>query len=146
MLVLEVVGGDGAQSAVFVNRRLAVASNAYGLLLKMPISWREKDDFTMNRSTASGGWSCGCTGSTLSWTRGPSPTSLERALLSALHKGCADKDVRVVVFAGSGRSFSDGWDLGETELTAPAHHPLSAWAGRHTWRRSCECCAGRTSS
>ena len=60
-------------------------------------------------------------------------TSLERALLSALQKACADEDVRVVVFAGSGRSFSGGWDLAETDLTDPQHHPLSARAGRHTW-------------
>lgn len=60
-------------------------------------------------------------------------TSLERALLSALQKACADEDVRVVVFAGRGRSFSGGWDLGETDLTDPEHHPLSARAGRHTW-------------
>ena len=46
-LGLEVIGGDGAQSAVFVNGRLAVASNPYGLLLKMPISWRDKVDFAM---------------------------------------------------------------------------------------------------
>jgi oxygen-dependent protoporphyrinogen oxidase len=46
-LGLEVVGGEGAQSAVFVNGRLTVASNSYGLLLKMPISWREKVDFAM---------------------------------------------------------------------------------------------------
>ena len=46
-LGLEVAGGEGAQSAVFVNGRLAVASNPYGLLLKMPISWREKVDFAM---------------------------------------------------------------------------------------------------
>src|SRR4030081_2370297 len=60
-------------------------------------------------------------------------TSLERELLSALQVACADEDVRVVVFAGSGRSFSGGWDLGETDLTDPEHHPLSARAGRHTW-------------
>jgi 2-(1,2-epoxy-1,2-dihydrophenyl)acetyl-CoA isomerase len=59
--------------------------------------------------------------------------SLERALLAALDKACADEDVRVVMFAGSGRSFSGGWDLGETDLTDPEHHPLSARAGRHTW-------------
>ena len=46
-LGLEVIGGDGAQSAVFVNGRLVVASNPYGLLLKMPISWRDKVDFAM---------------------------------------------------------------------------------------------------
>lgn len=46
-LGLEVIGGEGAESAVFVNGRLAVASNPYGLLLKMPISWREKVDFAM---------------------------------------------------------------------------------------------------
>ena len=60
-------------------------------------------------------------------------TSLERALLSALQKACGDEDVRVIVFAGAGRSFSGGWDLGETDLTDPEHHPLSARAGRHTW-------------
>src|SRR4029077_7659578 len=46
-LGLEVIGGDGAQSAVFVNGRLVVASNPHGLLLKMPISWRDKVDFAM---------------------------------------------------------------------------------------------------
>jgi oxygen-dependent protoporphyrinogen oxidase len=46
-LGLEVVGGEGAKSAAFVNGRLAVASNPYSLLLKMPISWREKIDFAM---------------------------------------------------------------------------------------------------
>lgn len=46
-LGLEVAGGEGALSAVFVNGRLAVASNPYSLLLKMPISLREKVDFAM---------------------------------------------------------------------------------------------------
>jgi monoamine oxidase len=46
-LGLEVIGGDGALSALFVNSRLVVASNPYRLLLKMPISWRDKVDFAM---------------------------------------------------------------------------------------------------
>ncbi|HET7465898.1 MAG TPA: enoyl-CoA hydratase/isomerase family protein [Candidatus Dormibacteraeota bacterium] len=58
---------------------------------------------------------------------------LERELLAALHRACADEDVRVVVFAGAGSSFSGGWDLGETDLTDAEHHPLSGRAGRHTW-------------
>jgi len=44
-LGLDVVGGEGAESAVFVNGRLAVAGDPYRLLMKMPISWRDKMDF-----------------------------------------------------------------------------------------------------
>lgn len=58
---------------------------------------------------------------------------LEHDLLSALQRACADEDVRVVVFAGAGRAFSGGWDLGETDLTDAEHHPISGRAGRHTW-------------
>ena len=39
------MGGGGAKSAVFVNGRLAVASDPYRLLLKMPVSWRDKVTF-----------------------------------------------------------------------------------------------------
>jgi protoporphyrinogen oxidase len=46
-LGLDVVGGDGAQSAVFVNGRLAVAGDPYRLLMKMAISWRDKANFAM---------------------------------------------------------------------------------------------------
>ena len=59
--------------------------------------------------------------------------ALEHELLAALQRACSDEDVRVVVFAGAGKSFSGGWDLGETDLTDPEHHALSARAGRHTW-------------
>ena len=59
--------------------------------------------------------------------------ALERDLLAALQRACADEAVRVVVFAGAGRAFSGGWDLGETDLTDAEHHPLSGRAGRHTW-------------
>ncbi len=41
-------------------------------------------------------------------------TTLERDLLTALQRACADEEVRVVVFAGSGRAFSGGWDLAES--------------------------------
>ena len=58
---------------------------------------------------------------------------LERDLLAGLRRACDDEEVRVVVFAGAGRAFSGGWDLGETDLTDPEHHPLSGRAGRHTW-------------
>ena len=44
-LGVEVVGGEGAKSAVFVNGRLAVAPDPYRLLLKMPVSWRDKVTF-----------------------------------------------------------------------------------------------------
>ena len=60
-------------------------------------------------------------------------TELESDLLEALQRACADQEVRVVVFAGAGRAFSGGWDLAESDLTDPQHHPLSARAGRHTW-------------
>lgn len=56
-LGLDVIAGDGAKSAVFVNGRLAVAPDPYRLLLKMPISWRDKLTFattiTRLRRTAS---------------------------------------------------------------------------------------------
>ncbi|TMC89732.1 MAG: enoyl-CoA hydratase/isomerase family protein, partial [Chloroflexi bacterium] len=58
---------------------------------------------------------------------------LERDLLSGIRRACDDEDVRVVIFAGAGRAFSGGWDLGETDLTDAEHHPLSGRAGRHTW-------------
>jgi len=58
---------------------------------------------------------------------------LERDLLSGIRRACDDEEVRVVIFAGAGRAFSGGWDLGETDLTDPEHHPLSGRAGRHTW-------------
>jgi enoyl-CoA hydratase/carnithine racemase len=58
---------------------------------------------------------------------------LERDLLSGIRRACDDEEVRVVVFAGAGRAFSGGWDLGETDLTDAEHHPLSGRAGRHTW-------------
>jgi protoporphyrinogen/coproporphyrinogen III oxidase len=44
-LGLEVAGGEGAESAVFVNGRLAVGRDPYRLLMKMPISWRDKAGF-----------------------------------------------------------------------------------------------------
>ena len=44
-LGLDVIDANGAKSAVFVNGRLAVASDPYRLLLKMPISWRDKLTF-----------------------------------------------------------------------------------------------------
>lgn len=59
--------------------------------------------------------------------------SLEQELLEALQRACDDEDIRVVVLAGSGRSFSGGWDLEESDQTDPDHHPLSARAGEHTW-------------
>ena len=60
-------------------------------------------------------------------------TGLERDLLTALQRACGDEEVRVVVFAGGGKAFSGGWDLAESDLTDPEHHPLSGRAGRHTW-------------
>lgn len=59
--------------------------------------------------------------------------SLERDLLEGLRRACDDEEIRVVILAGSGRSFCAGWDLEETDQTDPAHHPLSARAGQHTW-------------
>jgi enoyl-CoA hydratase/carnithine racemase len=59
--------------------------------------------------------------------------ALERDLLAALRRACDDEEVRAVVFAGAGKGFSGGWDLAESDLTDPAHHPLSGRAGRHTW-------------
>src|SRR2546429_6793681 len=58
---------------------------------------------------------------------------LERDLLSGTRRACEDEDVRVVIFAGAGRAFSGGWDLGETDLTDAEHHPLSGRAGPHKW-------------
>lgn len=58
---------------------------------------------------------------------------LERDLLAGIRRACDDEDVRVVIIAGAGRAFSGGWDLGETDLTDPEHHPLSGRAGQHTW-------------
>jgi oxygen-dependent protoporphyrinogen oxidase len=46
-LGLEVMGGDGAQSAVFVNGRLAIARDPYRLFMKMPIPWLEKARFAL---------------------------------------------------------------------------------------------------
>src|ERR1041384_6405485 len=60
--------------------------------------------------------------------------ALERELLAALQRACGDEEVRVVIFAGSGKAFSGGGDLAESDLTDPEHHPLSGRAGRHTWR------------
>jgi len=44
-LGLDVIGGDGARVAIFVRGRLVEASNPYSLLMKMPLSIREKIDF-----------------------------------------------------------------------------------------------------
>ena len=44
-LGLEVIGGDGARAAIFLRGRLVEAANPYTLLLKMPMSLREKLDF-----------------------------------------------------------------------------------------------------
>jgi protoporphyrinogen/coproporphyrinogen III oxidase len=44
-LGLDVIGGTGARSAVFVNGRLAVASDPYRLLLRMPVSWADRVRF-----------------------------------------------------------------------------------------------------
>jgi protoporphyrinogen oxidase len=44
-LGLEVIDGDGARAAIFLRGRLVEASNPYALLLKMPLSVREKIDF-----------------------------------------------------------------------------------------------------
>ena len=46
-LGLDLVGGEGAESAVFVNGRLAVGRDPYRLLMKMPISWRDKAGFAL---------------------------------------------------------------------------------------------------
>jgi enoyl-CoA hydratase/carnithine racemase len=58
---------------------------------------------------------------------------LERDLLASLRRAVEDEDVRVIIFAGVGKGFSGGWDLAESDLTDPAHHPISARSGRHTW-------------
>src|SRR5207249_10213965 len=57
---------------------------------------------------------------------------LERDLLSGIRRACEDEDVRVVIFAGAGRAFSGGWDLGATDLTDAEHHRPSGRAGRQT--------------
>lgn len=44
-LGLDLVGGEGAESAVFVNGRLTVGRDPYRLLMKMPVSWRDKVGF-----------------------------------------------------------------------------------------------------
>lgn len=44
-LGLEVIAGDGARAAIFLRGRLVAAANPYSLLLKMPLSPREKLDF-----------------------------------------------------------------------------------------------------
>ena len=44
-LGLEVLGGEGAEAAVFVNGRLAIAPDPYRLLMKMPVPWVEKVRF-----------------------------------------------------------------------------------------------------
>ena len=44
-LGLEVMAGDGAQSAVFVKGRLVVAPDPFRLFLKLPLSWPEKVGF-----------------------------------------------------------------------------------------------------
>jgi enoyl-CoA hydratase len=59
--------------------------------------------------------------------------SLEQELFRGLQRACDDEDVRVVILAGSGSSFSGGWDLEESDQTDPEHHPLSARTGEHTW-------------
>ena len=46
-LGLDLAGGDGADSAVFVNGRLAVGRDPYRLLMKMPVSWRDKAAFAL---------------------------------------------------------------------------------------------------
>ena len=46
-LGLDVLGGDGADAAVFANGRLATAPDANSLFLKMPISWPEKIRFAL---------------------------------------------------------------------------------------------------
>ena len=58
---------------------------------------------------------------------------LERDLLASIRRAADDENVRVIVFAGAGKGFSGGWDLAESDLTDPEHHPLSGRAGRHTW-------------
>jgi len=44
-LGLEVLGGEGAQSAVFVNGKLATAPDPNRLFMKMPVPWVEKARF-----------------------------------------------------------------------------------------------------
>lgn len=44
-LGLEVMAAEDAQSAVFVNGRLAVGRDPFRLLMKMPITWRSKASF-----------------------------------------------------------------------------------------------------
>lgn len=59
--------------------------------------------------------------------------TLEGDLLACLRRACDDEDVRVVILSGNGSSFSAGWDLGESDQTDAAQHPLSARVGQHTW-------------
>lgn len=59
--------------------------------------------------------------------------TLEQELLESLRRACDDETVRVVILEGNGTSFSGGWDLEESAQTDPAHHPLSARVGQHTW-------------
>lgn len=44
-LGLEVIGGDGAHAAIFLRGRLIEAANPYALMLKLPLSIRERVDF-----------------------------------------------------------------------------------------------------
>jgi protoporphyrinogen oxidase len=44
-LGLEVIGGDGAKAAIFMRGRLVEAANPYALMLKLPMSLRERLDF-----------------------------------------------------------------------------------------------------
>src|SRR5256885_6060557 len=46
-LGLEVLGGEGALSAVFLNGKLAIAPDANRLFMKMPVSWVEKARFAL---------------------------------------------------------------------------------------------------
>jgi enoyl-CoA hydratase/carnithine racemase len=59
--------------------------------------------------------------------------SLEQELLENVRRACDDEEIRVVILCGAGRSFSGGWDLGESDQTDADHHPLSARTGHHTW-------------
>lgn len=58
---------------------------------------------------------------------------LEKELLAAARRACDDEEIRVVILCGAGRSFSGGWDLGESDQTDPDQHPLSARTGNHAW-------------
>jgi len=46
-LGLDVLGGEGALSAVFLNGKLAIAPDANRLFMKMPVSWVEKARFAL---------------------------------------------------------------------------------------------------